>query len=106
MELDIDGDGIINPNIGRDTDNDGINDTFELSYKPNPDALDKVVDAFKNHNINLHIDDGCMDGGGSIPMDGTNQGPFDGHINTTESEFIGQDIYNPVRNKYVHDHHC
>ncbi|MFO8050436.1 MAG: hypothetical protein R6V01_01900 [Thermoplasmatota archaeon] len=38
-------------------------------YKMNEDSQNKVIYSFGKHQILLHIDDGCMGGGGSIEFD-------------------------------------
>ena len=38
-----------------------------VSYKMSSGAKEDVIEAFKDHNIRLHIDDGSMGGGGPIP---------------------------------------
>lgn len=64
-----------------------------MRNKPSVFLLNKITQSFSNHNISLHIDDGCFGGGGEIPYGSTDD--YSTMIDIYWDFFLNKQILNP-----------
>jgi len=65
----------------------------EHDHRMSQEAIEMVKAPFARHGIILHIDNGNMGDGNVIPHDDV----------TTEAEFVGNWVWDPIRQRTVHD---
>jgi hypothetical protein len=69
--------------------------TIYSSNKPSAHLLEKLVNTFKKHGINLHIDDGRLGQGGQIPKQ--NSSSFSNMIDIYWNNFLNNELKNPKK---------